>query len=763
MLLAYQKKGKGGKRITGNKLSFLAFFWFLASPFSQGQDTKIFVYDTDSLAVESAEVTYTFDGVTRYEFTDVNGIVTITGIPGHKVILRRIAKVGYIGLGFNLPLKAGEDQYFELESEPAGLNEAVVTVQYKKKSASQAVEKIQVIGKEEIRQMAANNVRDVLQNQLNVRIGQDNSTGTVLSLMGVSGNNVKILVDGVPVIGRLDGNIDLSQLNLNDIERIEVVEGPMSVTYGSNALAGVINLITKKGSAQSRGSLTGYYEKVGYYNFDGSWNGKIGEKTTFRASGGRYFFGGWSPTDEGRFQQWKPKEQYFGRVQFSRTIGKFEVRLKSEAFRELLKSKGKLLAPYYENAFDADFTTYRFNQGLFINRKINDHSSIEIISSYNYFYRRRDKYFNDLVNLEKQLTTGQGDQDTSIFQAFMSRGTYNNYKDRSRLNYQLGYNIRSEKGYGIRLKTESGEAPVISDYALFASAEYKLTSKMIVKPGVRIAYNTKYRAPVVPMVALRYKKGKFTARGSYSRGFRAPELKELYLSFVDVNHNVIGNPNLKAENSHNFIVSFQRLFFKEKTLAKNFRIFKLEASGFYNHINDRIVLANLVSTQYTYVNVDKYTTLGTNIISTINLGKFRTQLGGSYIGLSNSATNVSGGAPKFTYYPEVRVRTQYDIKKITFNIIYKFNGPQTIFGYDAESEQLVRRRADSYSLFDMNMGGTLWKRKVAWALGVKNIMNVTSINNQLVSSGAHSSGNGSLPIGTGRSYFVRLTYNIPHK
>ena len=53
------------------------------------------------------------------------------------------------------------------------------------------------------------------------------------------------MIDDVAVIGRLNGNIDLSQINLNNVERIEIVEGPLSVEYGTDALAGTINLITK--------------------------------------------------------------------------------------------------------------------------------------------------------------------------------------------------------------------------------------------------------------------------------------------------------------------------------------------------------------------------------------------------------------------------------------------------------------------------------------------------------------------------------------
>ena len=57
---------------------------------------------------------------------------------------------------------------------------------------------------------------------------------------------VEDLIDGVPIVGRVDGNIDLSQINMENVDHIEIVKGPMSVVYGTSALAGVINIITKK-------------------------------------------------------------------------------------------------------------------------------------------------------------------------------------------------------------------------------------------------------------------------------------------------------------------------------------------------------------------------------------------------------------------------------------------------------------------------------------------------------------------------------------
>src|ERR1043165_1344266 len=86
-------------------------------------------------------------------------------------------------------------------------------------------------------------------------------------MQGLTGENIKILVDGVPVIGRQNGNIDLSQIDMSNVERIEIAEGPLSINYGSNALGGVINIITRKnGTEKSIVSLKEYYESTGTFN-----------------------------------------------------------------------------------------------------------------------------------------------------------------------------------------------------------------------------------------------------------------------------------------------------------------------------------------------------------------------------------------------------------------------------------------------------------------------------------------------------------------
>ena len=145
----------------------------------------------------------------------------------------------------------------------------VVTGQYKPVSADKSIYNIKLIGKNRIESKAATNLSDILSDELGIRLSNDPSTGTSMSLQGITGENIKILIDGVPVIGRLEGNIDLSQLNLDNVSQIEMVEGPMSVIYGSNALGGVINIITENSShSQYKTSINSYYESIGTYNFN---------------------------------------------------------------------------------------------------------------------------------------------------------------------------------------------------------------------------------------------------------------------------------------------------------------------------------------------------------------------------------------------------------------------------------------------------------------------------------------------------------------
>lgn len=127
------------------------------------------------------------------------------------------------------------------------LQDVVVTGQYVPQSLKNSVYQVRTISAEYIRLRGATSVLGVLDNQLGVRFSNDATLGeTDVEIMGMSGASVKVLLDGVPLVDRGSTRQSLSQIDINTVERIEIVEGPMSVVYGTDALAGVINIITRK-------------------------------------------------------------------------------------------------------------------------------------------------------------------------------------------------------------------------------------------------------------------------------------------------------------------------------------------------------------------------------------------------------------------------------------------------------------------------------------------------------------------------------------
>ena len=152
----------------------------------------------------------------------------------------------------SLPVFTGYSQQKAQDSLRVNpLQEIVVTGQIEPQSLRKSVFNVRVISSQDIKNLAANNLADVLNQYLNITVRPSSSDGrSTVSLFGLDGQYFKILVDNIPLIGEagLGNNADLSQINLDDIEQIEIIEGSMGVTHGANAVSGVLNIITKKGS-----------------------------------------------------------------------------------------------------------------------------------------------------------------------------------------------------------------------------------------------------------------------------------------------------------------------------------------------------------------------------------------------------------------------------------------------------------------------------------------------------------------------------------
>lgn len=660
------------------------------------------------------------------------------------------------------------DLTITLTEKDVKLNEVVVSSEYTARTSGESVHPVTVITKDQIENQGITTLEEALSQQLNVRTSQDQILGSGLTMNGLSGQNIKFLVDGVPMIGRLDGNIDLNQVLLNDVERIEIVNGPMATSYGTDAAGGVINLITRQPSDKSlQGGVNLLYENVGQYNGDFSIGTGSG-KSSVLLSGGRNFFNGWSPTDTGRWQEWKPKEQFFGNFKYRYSGKKFVLGYQLNAFHEKISNKGTpKVSPYFAYAFDEYYTTKRLTNQLNGSYMLGRDKFANVIVSHSWYNRTKNTYRKDLVTLDELLVIGQpssdsltlspgnilSNQDTTTMNSWMARGTFTKSENNAVLNYQAGFDFNMDYADGTRFNQST---KYTGDYAVFASAEYLLSPKWEIKPAIRLSYNTDYKAPVVPSVMVKYSPTEhMQIRFSYGKGFRAPGIKERYLYFVDINHNIQGNENLLPEYSDNFYLSVNHQS-KWNKFTNN-----VAFSGFYNDIRNLITLAQPDQTEslFTYINLGKFSTHGAGVTNTISYNAWSLSLGAAYTGRYNIYAD-SGAFDKYLYSPDFNGSLQYAFQKInlTTSVYFKYNG--ALPGYQVNSDNSISQFSnDSYKFLDATIRKGFFRNSFYVTAGVKNILDVTTINS-FAQGSAHSSGSDEQAIGTGRTFFMKLQYQF---
>jgi outer membrane receptor for ferrienterochelin and colicins len=644
----------------------------------------------------------------------------------------------------------------------------VVTGQLKPQSLKNSVYQLKVVNSERIRLSGATNVQQVLNNQLGFRFSNDNILGADVQINGMSGRNVKILLDGVPVLDRFDQRTSLSQIDINTIERIEIVEGPMAVSFGSDAMAGVINIITKKNNKNKiavtarvqEESAAKEYHPFGY---NGVHNQNVGiafnkNNWNFSTGGTHNSFEGFGGDQYGRNKSWLPKEQFLGNAKIGYAKGKVDLYYRLDAMTEKLKDRNTI---NLDNAKSKDqfFTSNRFMHQLQSNTRINENLQLNTIIAYTDFKRSTVTKKVDFENNTSELSNEDGEQDVSTLNSFSFKNTLQ-YKIANNISLQAGLDINTEKASGDRIES----TPSINDYALFVSTEYKPTSKINIRPGFRIIKNSAYKAPpIVPSINTKFIINKnIDLRLSYGMGFRAPVLRELYFKFVDVNHNIVGNPNLQAETSNSLNGSFSWATVNKKKikLATTF-------GTFYNVFRNQIELIESITVkdQYTYYNINKVKTVGLNIENKITTKHVEASIGLAYIGRAEIiAPNIyKNDSRNFLWTPEVNTNITYNIPKIktTLGLFYKFIGAKPDFSEEPRETPagFYLTKTDAYNLADFTITTAATKMLTINA-GIKNIFDVTNVQSNTIGNTnlAHNS-DGPVLISYGRSYFVGLLFN----
>jgi len=738
-----------------NHIAFFLFFAFILQINVFGQNTSITVIDQNSeKGISFANVTlYKMNGeLLRGLTSDNNGIA--------KFDLNQLSnyKVSFMGFeSIEGQINKGEHITLELIEQFDMLDDVVVTGQYAPKKADQSIYKIDVVNSIQMQQRGVNNLAEALSQETFIRLTTDPSTGTSIELQGMGGENVKYLIDGVPIIGRVAGDIDLSQINMDNVDHVEIVQGPMSVVYGTSALAGVINIITKKNTTNKNIlKLNGYIDNKNNYNF-GFYGSTIKGRNTITVSGNRNMFQGVdidlnvdedTETGKDRYMEFKPKLVYNADFEYAYNNNDFSLKVKTDFMQSELKNYVNP-NPFTLISYDNNFITLRSINSITVSDKLTESLFYNIVGAYTYFNRDTEDILSDL----SELTHTKTNTTSTTFHNLMTRGSFNLVPKESKLNYQFGWDINYDKGTGERIDEENAN---MADYAAFVSAQYQPFESLSIQPGLRFIYNTSFDAPIIPSINVQWKiVENLNFRVSYAKGFRAPSLKELYLDFHDSNHNLTGNPDLLAEttNSYNSSLTYK--------IRGDSYAFKIEPSVFYNDGKDVITLivtdpqANAAEN----TNLGGRRTLGANFNASFNgFGGLSLAAGYSLTGESYDYRGTGSWTPE-VYYSNYTFNAKYNFKKYKMVLManYKLYGETpSLAPLPDQPDDFYNIYTEEFSDFEVTLSKQFFSNKLNVVIGGKNLFDNYSSRTYGYLNGTEFLA----PINYGRTFFAKASYTF---
>lgn len=684
------------------------------------------------------------------------------------------------------------------------LEEVVVTGQIEPQSIKKSVFNVRVISAQDIQRQAGNNLADVLNQYLNITVSPNSAAGrSTVSMFGLDSNYLKVMVDNVPLVSDtgLGNNVDLTQINLDDVEQIEIIEGAMGVTHGANAVGGIINIITKKSSKNKwEISATVQEETIGDeysplsekgrhiqalrlgHTINENWFVSLGANrndfTGFIDERGGRDFTGYEGLDleNQRGYSWIPKEQYFSNALVRYQKNNLRIFYKFDYFNEALDFYNPVvrseLVPSmgtYRTADDRRYDTNKFYHHLNAVGKI---SNLNYNVSISHQKQKRDaedfKYF--IQTGEETNNKNYTYQETEVL---YSTGTLSNFFNNKKYDLQLGYEFVNTNGYSSSLSGNFNDPDQqgvsrkkrLENYDAFAALEMSVTDRFSIRPGFRYSFQSKFEDQWAASFGVRqlFEHG-YEARASYGRSYRTPTYDELYTYFVDSNHNLQGNENLTPESAHSFEISGKKQTFFDSGLQLTNTI-----SASYLNVADRIeqaIVAVVPSLQYKYINIDKYQMWDVASTHQITYNNLQVKAGVSIVGISRElSTGIIVSDDKFLYNFQFNTNVAYTVPKwnTIFSVYYKYNGKQQQYVENGSlsSPEYILQDIEAFGLLDASIKKTFFNKRFDATIGARNLLDVVNIRSSVASGGgAHTAGSTNILMGYGRSYFLKLTYNL---
>lgn len=248
----------------------LLLYWLMAIPVSAQRIISGTVFDENKVPMAGATLSVK-ENVTLGTTTDALGKY-ILKLPDNREYTLHVSYVGYIPQTHKVSSKTGKVDFI-LKECAVNMETIVVTGTRTPKLLKDVPIVTRVITADEIKKADATNVGDLLQAELpGIEFSYAMDQQVSLNMQGFGGNAVLFLADGERLAGETLDNIDYNRLNMDNVERIEIVKGAASSLYGSNAVGGVVNIISKVSAEPWSVNLNGRY---GAYN-ERRYGGTIG-------------------------------------------------------------------------------------------------------------------------------------------------------------------------------------------------------------------------------------------------------------------------------------------------------------------------------------------------------------------------------------------------------------------------------------------------------------------------------------------------------
>lgn len=504
--------------------------------------------------------------------TDLDGNYVLT-LPDNKDYTLKVFYLGYMSQYKELQIVESNKIDFYLQEDVVNLDMVVVTGTRTPKLLKDSPIATKVITEKEIKKSDATHIGELLQSELpGIEFSFVMNQQTSLNMQGFGGDAVLFLIDGERLAGETLDNIDYSRLNLDNVERIEIVKGAASSLYGSNAVGGVVNIITK---TNKRPWAVNINARLAEYK-----NQRYG--TTFSFNAGK--FNSQTSVQHTKTGEHKMEnEGVFSKVHADHTWN-FKERLQFSV-NDDLKLIGRVGYFFREKDTIGSVVKERyrdFSGGLKGGYTFNEKSNAEL--AYTFDQYDKSKYIQASNKDIRKYSNVQHSVRGLYNYTFLEKHTLTIGGDFIR-DYLMSYQFANN---GSR-KQYSADG--------FTQFDSNITAWLNLIAGIRYDYFSEAKADhFSSKIGLMFKANHCSLRASYAGGFRAPTLKEMYMDFDMASIFMIyGNSDLKSESSHNLLL----------TVEYTNSFYNIVVSGYYNKVNNRITTSwNQELKGMKYINID---------------------------------------------------------------------------------------------------------------------------------------------------------------